>query len=520
MNITIEELRLPVRGASAAVDRELHDTIAKHLSVLPDDILSYRIIRRSIDARKKPQVFLLYRLHVSLRDSAIPRNCAAEPHPAETYVPPEAANRLTHPLVVGTGPAGLFAALILAEAGCRPILLDRGCDVAARKQDIETFFRTRQVNPDSNFLYGEGGAGTWSDGKLFTRIRDPRIRFVLETFVQHGAQKEILYYAHPHIGSDRLPQVIAGIRQQIIELGGTVLWGKQVKELLLKNGSCAGVRLTDGETLEAPSTLIAAGHSARDLILALVRQGVRYTMKGFQTGVRIEHPQYLIDKLQFGGSFPALGAAEYNICDPGPNGAGTTSFCMCPGGEVIPAVSRSGFLCTNGMSNAARSGKYANSALVTTLPAETFASPEEAFRFLEASERNIFLSGGSDYTAPAQNAADFLAGRKTKKFSGTSYRMGLVSGRLDELLPPPLCRALFRALPRFERKMPGFLSNGLMIGIETGVSSPVRFLRDPETLSSSIPGLRLAGEGGGTAGGITSAAVDGILAAEQMLQRG
>lgn len=515
--VSIPELRVPARTAPRGIDGHLHEFIARHLGVGPDEILSYRILRRSTDARKKPNVFLLYHLHVMLCDTAKPHSCEMPEPPAQTWCPPS-ETRLENPLVVGSGPAGLFAALLLASAGCRPVLIERGRDVGRRKLDVEAFLRTRTPDPESNFLYGEGGAGTWSDGKLFTRIRDPRIEYVLRVFAEAGAPEQILYFAHPHIGSDLLPGVIAAIRKKILALGGTVLWGQRAESLLIRDGKCRGVRLAGGDTAEAPATLIASGHSARDLILSLISSGCAFAMKGFQTGVRIEHRQSFIDRARYGGTIPAAGAAEYALSASAPGGSGVVSFCMCPGGEIIPAVSQSGHLRTNGMSNAARSGPFANTALVTTFPPETFATPGEAFDFLAGYENEIFRAGGSDYTFPAQTAEDFLNGRRTVRLPETSCRTGVTAGDLRTLLPRRLTDALRRALPEFERRMPGFIRGGVLTGIETGVSSPVRFLRHPDTLESSIPGLWLAGEGAGCAGGITSAAVDGLRAAEQMMR--
>lgn len=411
---------------------------------------------------------------------------------------------------------------MLALAGAKPVVLERGCDVVQRRKDIDAFFRSRTLDEDSNFLFGEGGAGTWSDGKLFTRIHDPRMDFVLRTFADCGAPESILYFSHPHLGSDRLPGIIASLREKIVSLGGTFLFRRTVSDIAIRNGVCRGVMLASGETLSAPCVLIAAGHSARELTLGLTKRGIAHRLKGFQIGMRIEHPQRFVNRARYGAdeSYPALGAADYSLAlspSGGDASTGSATFCMCPGGEIIPAVCTEGTLCTNGMSLYARSGRFANSAVITTLNGGDFASAEEAFVFLDALERAAFAAGGGDYTAPAQSAAGFLRGETGTLPGETSYRFGLMPAKLDALLPRPVVPVLRRALRRYDGLMPGFVSEGVFMGVETRVSSPVRFERGPDGASPSCGGLYLGGEGAGMAGGITSAAVDGIRLAEAML---
>lgn len=525
MKISIEKIAVSASGKPRSLDFELHPYIAAYCGIRPDDIIDYTILKRSIDARRQPDVKLLYTLIVELDDTVRPKRsweCAPAEIPAE---PPvfRSGNRPLHPVIVGAGPAGLFCGLILAMAGCRPVILERGREVKRRQLDIDRFFSARELNEESNLLFGEGGAGTWSDGKLYTRIRDQRIQFVLQEMIAAGAPENIAYYSHPHVGSDRLPGVVTNLRKKIETLGGVFRWDSRAESLLVQNGVCRGVILAGGEKLEAPLVVSACGHSARDFILASIHAGAAFRMKGFQIGCRIEHPQDFINWMQFGvqETIPALGSAEYNMVSrPAQDGhtGGVTTFCMCPGGEIIPATPTRERLCTNGMSNSARSGRFANAALVTAVGPEVFGSPQEAYAFLDSLEHRAYDAGGGDYVCPAQKAADFLRGNTGKLPPHSSWKFGLQAARLDALLPDRVSCALRRALMHFDRQAEGYVRYGTLLGVETRVSSPVRFERDETTRQNPLRNFYPAGEGAGLAGGITSSAIDGILTAESILK--
>jgi uncharacterized FAD-dependent dehydrogenase len=537
-SIFVDVTALPVSLTDAAkdpvqsLDHHLKPWIARHLGIPMGDVVGYHIDRRSLDARKKPQLVYLYNLVAEVRDGSpvVERPGIAVRTEAPTQ--DDSLHRLLvksplpmQPLVVGTGPAGLMCAYLLALYGCKPIVVDRGRDADRRTADLARFHASRELDPNSNYLFGEGGAGTYSDGKLYTRVKDRRMRFLLEAFVAARAPRHILWRHHPHVGSDILPHMVKRLRQRIIELGGSVRWEAEVTDIIDVGGHCGGVVLKDGERIVAPLTVIAPGHSARGLITQLIKRGVPAQPKGFQLGCRIEHDQRLIDLGQY-GCLPGrelprhlIGAAEYNLVSRPPGGrtGSVTTFCMCPGGEIIAATSDPGHLSTNGMSRFARSSPFANAGLIVNQEVDRNGNGLAGFDFVESLERACFEAGGSDYTCPAQRAADFVRGVPSKDLGSSSYQLGVRPGRLDRVLPAPTRHAITAALTFFERVIPGFLRHGTLVGVEARVSSPVRFPRNPDTLECGLPGLYLAGEGAGYAGGIVSAGLDGLRIAETIL---
>jgi uncharacterized FAD-dependent dehydrogenase len=535
--VLIEHLAVPLaaltREPAQSIDHHLQPWIARHCRIPEADIQGYAIEHRSLDARKKPALSFIYRLNVQVHEDSPVHEASGTTVVAP---PPPTASGLAdltlgtslplHPVVVGTGPAGLMAAYLLAMHGCKPLVLDRGRDVDRRTADVARFLATRQLDPDSNYLVGEGGAGTYSDGKLHTQVKDRRLRFLMEAFVAARAPRHILYRHHPHLGSDLLPHLVKRLRGQIAAWGGTFRWEATVVDVIDEGGHCAGVELASGERIAAPLTLIAPGHGARDLIRRLAGRGVAHQAKGFQLGCRVEHEQALIDLAQYGcvagRDLPRhlLGAAEYALVSRPPERlgvAGATTFCMCPGGEIIAATADQGQLSTNGMSRFARAGRFANAGIIVSQEALGAGPGLAAFDLIESLERAAFAAGGGDWGCPAQTCAAFVRGEAGAPVSASSYRLGVRQGRIDQLLPTGAVAAIRQALVHFERLIPGFLERGNLIGVETRVSSPVKFLRDPATSASSLPGLYLAGEGAGQAGGIVSAGLDGLRLAETIL---
>lgn len=508
----------------------LEQEIRRLLHLKPQVALQYQIVKKSIDARKKESIFCIYTVDVAglSREEKLVQHCRKQNvtlvQPEQVPQPVPGEGLLRHrPVVIGAGPAGLFAALLLAEHGYRPLLLERGQDVDTRTADVENFWRTGVLNVRSNVQFGEGGAGTFSDGKLNSVIKDRRCGQVLKTFVRFGAPQEILYQAKPHIGTDRLKQVVKGIRQAIVAAGGEVRFASQVTGLQLEDGALRGLEINGGEQLAADVAVLAIGHSARDTFASLHQQQIAMEQKAFAIGVRVEHLQRRINLAQYGMERPYahLGAADYKLTYQAANGRAVYSFCMCPGGQVVAAASEDGLLAVNGMSLFARDGENANSALVVNVTPEDFPGDDSlaGVEFQRRWERLAYELSGS-YRAPVQLVGDFLADRQSTAFGSVrpSYRPGTVFGELKRCLPDFVVEALREAIPVFGQKIKGYDdADAVLSGVETRTSSPVRIVRDDRYQSPSARGLYPCGEGAGYAGGIMSAAVDGLRIAEQII---
>ena len=505
----------------------------RRLHLKPKAVRGYQVSKRSIDARDKSNVCFVFALDLDLKidENALLKKLkpgvAGIVKPTLPLSPNPAKARTPAPVVVGMGPCGLFAALYLARAGLKPVCLERGESVDKRAHTVETFFADGTLNTESNVQFGEGGAGAFSDGKLTTGIKDPRCRQVLETLCEHGAPECILYQAHPHVGTDKLPQVVSSIRKEIISLGGQVLFNAKLTGVDIEKGRMRAVYYRkDGQMHELPATqvILALGHSARDTFQMLFKAGVDMQQKPFSVGVRMEHRQEMINRSQYGrfADNKLLGAAEYHINCRLPDGRGVYSFCMCPGGQVIAAASQEGGVCTNGMSTFARDGENANAALLIDVRTEDFPDehPLSGLILQREWEQKAFRAGGSNYHAPVQRMEDFLSDRASVRLGDVrpTYRPGVTPCDLREVLPAFAAEGLKQGLHLLERQLHGIKHpDAVLTGVEARSSSPVRIPRSP-AYEANIVGLYPAGEGAGYAGGIMSAAVDGLRVGEALAQ--
>jgi uncharacterized FAD-dependent dehydrogenase len=531
--LRITELRLPLEHAPEA----LNAAIAKRLSIAPGDIKRVTLFKRSHDARKPSALMFIYTVDIDVaNEDTLLKKFAGDPKITATpdtsyhFVGQAPATLKSRPVIVGFGPCGIFAALILAQMGFRPIVLERGKAVRERTQDTWGLWRKNVLNPESNVQFGEGGAGTFSDGKLYSQIKDPRHlgRKVLEEFVKAGAPAEILYVAKPHIGTFRLVGMVETMRHEIEELGGEIRFQQRVSGLDIENGKVRGVQLASGEKIATAHVVLALGHSARDTFETLHEQGVFMEAKPFSVGFRIEHPQSLIDKARLGPNAgnPLLGAADYKLVHHATNGRAVYSFCMCPGGTVVAATSEPNRVVTNGMSQYSRNERNANAGIVVNVDPADYGGDANnplaalaGIEFQRQLESRAFELGGGTYDAPAQLVGDFLAGRPSTQLGAVepSYKPGVHLTDLATALPPYVIEAMREALPAFGRQIRGFdMADAVLTGVETRTSSPLRITRGDDCQSVNVQGLYPAGEGAGYAGGILSAGVDGIKVAEAL----
>lgn len=524
MPLRVTNLRLGLDDPDSALPERLAAVLGT-----PADQIRWRLLRKSLDTREKSDIHFVVSVEVqtpdeqaSLRNAETQSDATVESYAEPPYSMPEPGpSPMRHrPVIVGSGPGGLFAGCILAEHGYRPIVLERGPAVSERIRAVKAFDSGGPFDPESNYLFGEGGAGTFSDGKLTSRATGPDVRRVLEMLAESKGTPDILYEHRPHLGSNRLPAVVKALRQRIERLGGEVRFRARVEDLEFSSGGIASVVTSTGG-IPADVVVLAIGHSARDTYEMLARRGIALEQKPFQMGVRVEHPQELVNRMQYGRRKleDSLGNADYSLIARGENDL--FSFCMCAGGYIIPSVSAVGGFCTNGMSLSRRDSVFANSGLVVTVPTSEFGGSDvlAGVRLQEHYERLAFEIGRGEYRCPAQRAADFVSGRDSKNLLPCSYPRGIVAADLHALLPPMVAEAVAAGLPRMDRRWHGkFLPQAMLVGPEARGSSPIRIVRDPETRQSpGIAGLFPVGEGAGYAGGIVSAAVDGLRTARAII---
>lgn len=520
MNIRVHNIKLPL---DADID-EIKTAALSAVRVKASDCKAFRIAKQSVDARKK-QVSFVYSVDLELAKKVKTdgKNIIELIEDKEKEISSGTIKLKHRPIVVGSGPCGLFCALTLAQKGYMPLLLERGADVDTRTKAVQDFWQNRNFLSQTNVQFGEGGAGTFSDGKLTTRISDPKIMKILREFVKFGAPEEILYRAKPHIGTDILKNVVKAIRNEIIRLGGEVCFNSQVSDIDINGGVIHSVRLASGEEIPCNVLVLALGHSARDTYEMLFNKGIAMQTKAFSVGARIEHKQSFIDEAMYGdfAGHPALGAADYQLSYRNGDDA-CYSFCMCPGGVVVAAASEENTVVTNGMSYFARDKENANAALCVNVTSKDFESehPLSGVRYQQMLEKNAFELGGKNYNAASQLVADFLSLKRSDKFLSVTptYKPDVTSLDLNRLFSCRVSRVLADGLRQFERKIKGFTANGAVLtGVETRTSAPLRILRNDELESCSAKGVYPAGEGAGYAGGIMSAAADGIKVAEKII---
>lgn len=531
--LRLTEIKLPLESTSelAHPPEIIQQAILKKLGIPASDLLRFEIFKRGVDARKSHAILFVYSLDVEVKNeekllAKFKKDPHVNPAPDTSYhfVAQASTNNTERPVIVGFGPAGIFAALILAQSGFKPIVLERGKAVRERTKDTWGLWRKNKLNPESNVQFGEGGAGTFSDGKLYSQIKDPKHygRKVLNEFVKAGAPEEILYVSHPHIGTFRLVGMVEEMRKTIIELGGEIRFQSRVDDIEIKDGQVQAVILQTGERIATHHLVLAVGHSARDTFEMIYKRGVYVEAKPFSIGFRIEHPQSLIDRARHGpnAQHPVLGAADYKLVHHAKNGRSVYSFCMCPGGTVVAATSEEGRVVTNGMSQYSRNERNANAGIVVGItPEQDYPDhPLAGVELQRKLEARAFELGGKNYQAPGQLIGDFIANKPSTKFGSVqpSYTPGVHLTNLDTALPEFAITAIREAIPAFAKQIKGFdLADGVLTGVETRTSSPIRIKRDDETLQSiNTQGLFPTGEGAGYAGGILSAAVDGIRIAE------